>query len=251
MDAMKRRVFLKGASMGVLTFTVGGIDILTTPGDARAPAVPFRLLNGEEAETLEAVGEALVPGAREAGIAHFSTSRSRFRPARRCSKHVSSTSDRLSQPFIGLPSAASTRRAPLAAASGLSFLRPWSSAISSISSARTRSMARPMRCRTSTSQARASSRLVVLQIRLTQSSPSRSALQRTWRQIGAPLRGERSVVRRKPRFRPNIGGPTAHRLSCHGKAGLLVSVGLRLTIGRAIAWWPHQIQEADMRSALR
>jgi Gluconate 2-dehydrogenase subunit 3 len=71
MDAMKRRVFLKGASMGVLAFTIDGIDSLMTPGEARARAVPFRLLNGEEAETLEALGEALVPGAREAGIAHF------------------------------------------------------------------------------------------------------------------------------------------------------------------------------------
>src|ERR1700710_1796985 len=71
MDAMERRVFLKGASMGVLAFTVGVVDVLMTPGEARARAVPFRLLNGEEAETLEALGEALVPGAREAGIAHF------------------------------------------------------------------------------------------------------------------------------------------------------------------------------------
>ena len=71
MHAMERRVFLKGASMGLLAFTVGGVDVLMTPGEARARAVPFRLLNGEEAETLEALGEALVPGAREAGIAHF------------------------------------------------------------------------------------------------------------------------------------------------------------------------------------
>lgn len=71
MDAIERRVFLKGASMGLLSFTVGGADILMTAGEARARAVPFRLLNGEEAETLEAVGEALVPGAREAGVAHF------------------------------------------------------------------------------------------------------------------------------------------------------------------------------------
>jgi hypothetical protein len=71
MDAMERRVFLKGASMGVLTFTVAGIDTLMTPGEARARAVPFRLLSGDEAETLEALGEALVPGAREAGVAHF------------------------------------------------------------------------------------------------------------------------------------------------------------------------------------
>jgi hypothetical protein len=71
MDAMERRVFLKGASMGVLAFTVGGVEVLMTPGQARARAVPYRLLGGEEAETIEALGEALVPGAREAGIAHF------------------------------------------------------------------------------------------------------------------------------------------------------------------------------------
>jgi hypothetical protein len=68
MDAMERRVFLKGASMGVLAFAVAGIDILMTSGEARARAVPYRLLNGDEAETLEALGEALVPGAREAGV---------------------------------------------------------------------------------------------------------------------------------------------------------------------------------------
>jgi hypothetical protein len=71
MDAMERRVFLKGASMGMLAFTVGGADILMTPGEARARAVPFRMLNGQEAETLEALGETLLPGARAAGVAHF------------------------------------------------------------------------------------------------------------------------------------------------------------------------------------
>ena len=71
MDTIERRVFLKGASMGLLSFTVGGVDILMTAGEARARAVPFRLLSGEEAETLEALGEALVSGARAAGVAHF------------------------------------------------------------------------------------------------------------------------------------------------------------------------------------
>ena len=57
MDAIERRVFLKGASMGLLSFTVGSADILMTAGEARARAVPFRLLNAEEAETLEEVHE--------------------------------------------------------------------------------------------------------------------------------------------------------------------------------------------------
>jgi len=64
MDAMERRVFLKGAGMGMLAFTVGGADVLMTPGQARAQGVPFRLLKAHEAETIEALGETLVPGAQ-------------------------------------------------------------------------------------------------------------------------------------------------------------------------------------------
>jgi gluconate 2-dehydrogenase subunit 3-like protein len=71
MDAMERRVFLRGTSLGLLSFTLGGVETLMTPGEARARAVPFRMLNGAEAETIEALGETLVPGAREAGVAHF------------------------------------------------------------------------------------------------------------------------------------------------------------------------------------
>ncbi len=71
MDAMERRVFLKGAGMGMLAFTVGGADVLMTPGQARAQGVPFRLLKAHEAEAIEALGETLVPGAQRAGVAHF------------------------------------------------------------------------------------------------------------------------------------------------------------------------------------
>ena len=70
-NALERRVFLKGASMGMLAFTVAGAEILMTAGEARARAVPFRSLSGDEAETLEALGETLLPGARAAGVAHF------------------------------------------------------------------------------------------------------------------------------------------------------------------------------------
>jgi hypothetical protein len=57
--------------MGMLAFTVGGVDVLMTPGQARAQGVPFRLLNAGEAETIEALGETLVPGAHQAGVANF------------------------------------------------------------------------------------------------------------------------------------------------------------------------------------
>lgn len=45
--------------------------MMMTPREARAQGVPFRLLNAHEAETIEALGETLVPGAKEAGVAHF------------------------------------------------------------------------------------------------------------------------------------------------------------------------------------
>jgi Gluconate 2-dehydrogenase subunit 3 len=66
-----RRGFVKGATLGALAFTVGGVEVLMAPRDARARNVPFRLLNAHQGETLEALGETLVPQAREAGIAHY------------------------------------------------------------------------------------------------------------------------------------------------------------------------------------
>ena len=71
MHLMKRRDFIRGAAAGALAFTVGGAQLLLTPREARAQGVPFRLLRAGEADTLEALGETLVPGARAAGIAHF------------------------------------------------------------------------------------------------------------------------------------------------------------------------------------
>src|SRR5713101_3682492 len=68
---MKRREFMRGAALGALAFTAGGAQVLLTAREARAQGVPFRLLRADEAETLEALGETLLPGARAAGIAHF------------------------------------------------------------------------------------------------------------------------------------------------------------------------------------
>jgi Gluconate 2-dehydrogenase subunit 3 len=66
-----RRGFVKGATAGALAFAVGGVEIIMTAQEARARGVPFRLLDAHQGETLEALGETLVPQAREAGIAHF------------------------------------------------------------------------------------------------------------------------------------------------------------------------------------
>ena len=71
MDPIKRRDFMRSAALGALAFTVGGAQALLTAREARAQGVPFRLLKADEGETIEALGETLVPGARAAGVAHF------------------------------------------------------------------------------------------------------------------------------------------------------------------------------------
>ena len=71
MNPIERRDFLKGAATGVFMFKVGGVEVLLSAREARAQNVPFRLLKADEAETIEALGETLVPGARAAGVAHF------------------------------------------------------------------------------------------------------------------------------------------------------------------------------------
>ena len=66
-----RRGFVKGATVSALAFTVGGAEVIMSAGQARAKGVPFRLLDAHQGETIEALGETLVPQARESGIAHF------------------------------------------------------------------------------------------------------------------------------------------------------------------------------------
>jgi hypothetical protein len=71
MNDMQRRAFMKGAGLGALAFTVGGVEVMLTPRQAHADNVPLRTLTPEQAATLGAVGETLVPGAREAGVVNF------------------------------------------------------------------------------------------------------------------------------------------------------------------------------------
>lgn len=70
-----RRTLLGGAAavagLGVLGFVVAGEVREMTPAAARADKVPLRTLTDAEANSLEAFGEVLLPGARAAGIAHF------------------------------------------------------------------------------------------------------------------------------------------------------------------------------------
>ena len=66
-----RRQVLKGGALGFLAFKIGGTIELLTPAAARAEGVPYRTLSEAEAETLDAFGDTLLPGAREAGLSHY------------------------------------------------------------------------------------------------------------------------------------------------------------------------------------
>jgi hypothetical protein len=71
MSEIARRALIKGAGLSALAFSVGGAEVLLSPRAARAQNIPFRTLTPEQVETLEALGETLVPGAKQAGISHF------------------------------------------------------------------------------------------------------------------------------------------------------------------------------------
>lgn len=71
MNQPQRRTVLKGAALGALAFTVGGETMLLTPSEALAQGAAPRTLKPEEVETIEALGEALVPDAKRSGIALF------------------------------------------------------------------------------------------------------------------------------------------------------------------------------------
>jgi Gluconate 2-dehydrogenase subunit 3 len=71
MASMERRAFMQGASIGALAFTVGGVEVILSPRQAHAESLPLRTLTAEQTATLEAIGETLVPGAKEAGISNF------------------------------------------------------------------------------------------------------------------------------------------------------------------------------------
>ena len=65
MNPIERRDFLKGTATGLLTFTVGGVEVLLSAREARAQGVPFRLLTADEAQTIEVIGRDARPrGAR-------------------------------------------------------------------------------------------------------------------------------------------------------------------------------------------
>ena len=68
MDQIERRAFMRGAGFGALAFTVGGVEVLLTPGRRGRKGVPLRTLTADAGRRRSTrSGETLVPGAREAG----------------------------------------------------------------------------------------------------------------------------------------------------------------------------------------
>lgn len=73
-EASSRREFLRRARDGgvlLLTFTVAGCEKELSPEQAREEGVPYTQLSELEALNLDALGEALVPGASAAGLSHY------------------------------------------------------------------------------------------------------------------------------------------------------------------------------------
>ena len=67
---LTRRNFVKQGGL-TLSFALAGSKIMLTPADAYAKDIPFTVLTNDEVGILNAVCEILLPGAKEAGVAHF------------------------------------------------------------------------------------------------------------------------------------------------------------------------------------
>lgn len=65
-----RRAFLQASGMG-LAYAVGTQTLLLSPAQAYAKQLPYTQLSDTEVETLELLADAIVPGARAAGVAHY------------------------------------------------------------------------------------------------------------------------------------------------------------------------------------
>ena len=53
MNDIQRRAFMQGAGLGALAFTVGGVEVMLTPRQARADNVPLQTLTADQAATRE------------------------------------------------------------------------------------------------------------------------------------------------------------------------------------------------------
>lgn len=67
----RRQLLKRGIGLGMIATKVVGVKVLMTSRSAYAKSLALQTLNQTEAQILEEFAEALVPGAREAGIAHY------------------------------------------------------------------------------------------------------------------------------------------------------------------------------------
>ncbi|MDE0841584.1 MAG: Tat pathway signal protein, partial [Porticoccaceae bacterium] len=70
MADLSRRDFIASTGIG-LTCWVSGVNLLLSPEQARAASIPLDALSDSQATTLGALGNALVPGARTAGLVQY------------------------------------------------------------------------------------------------------------------------------------------------------------------------------------
>src|SRR5215470_19580525 len=68
---ISRRRVLAQMTAGVSALAIHGLCGALSPRAARAQGVALRHFSADEAATLEAFGDTLLPGAAEAGIAHY------------------------------------------------------------------------------------------------------------------------------------------------------------------------------------
>ena len=71
MTSANRRLVLKGAALGALAYTAGGAEVFLSPREALAQGLPLKVLSADERAALEALGDTLLPGAKDAGLAHY------------------------------------------------------------------------------------------------------------------------------------------------------------------------------------
>ena len=67
----RRRTFMQSAAIGLFAFSVSGCDAMMSPKEARERGADFTQLSPPLVVILDALGEALVPGAKVAGLAHY------------------------------------------------------------------------------------------------------------------------------------------------------------------------------------
>jgi hypothetical protein len=70
-DPNVRRAFLQRTAAGVFAFGAGATTLMLTPRQARARALPLKVLSEHEATTIEMIGDVYAEGATEAGLIHF------------------------------------------------------------------------------------------------------------------------------------------------------------------------------------